>query len=109
MIFQTNDTLLKKIGKGVMKFKLNCEEIFEADRIYGIMVDMAECVFSVCRGRINRKVLTSILGEGNSYVTVISYIHNGQFYHIADYYDVCDFIHTPQIYHWIKRHEIQVR
>ena len=107
MIFQTNDTLLKKIGKEIMKFKLNCEEILEADRIYGIMVDMAECAFSICRSRRNRKVLTSILGEENSYVTIISYIHNGQFCYAADYYDVCDFNHTPQINHWIKRHEVQ--
>lgn len=106
MIFQTNDTLLKKIGKGIMKFKLNCGEILEADGVCEIIVDMAECVFSVCRGRINRKVLTSILGEENSYVTIISYVHNGQFYYTADYYDVCDFNRAPQIYHWIKRHEI---
>ena len=92
-----------------MKFKLNCGEILEADRICGIMVDMAECVFSVCHGRINRKVLTSILGEENNYVTIISYVYNGYFCYIADYYDVCDFIHTPQTYHWIKRHEIQTR
>ena len=45
MIFQTNDTLLKKSGKRIMKFKLNCGEIIEVDRICGIMVDMAECVF----------------------------------------------------------------
>ena len=89
-----------------MKFKLNCGEIIEVDRVCGIMVDMAECVFSVCRDRTNRKVLTSILGEENSYVTIISYTHNGQFRYIADYYDVCDFNRIPRIHHWIKRHEI---
>lgn len=109
MIFQTNDTLLKKIGKRIMKFKLNCGEIIEVDRICGIMVDMAECVFSVCRSRINRKVLTHILGEENSYVTIISYVHNGQFCYVADYYDVCDFHYTPHIHNWVKRHEVKTR
>lgn len=106
MIFQTNDTFLKKIGKGIMKFKLNCGEIFEADYICGIMVDMAECVLSVHPNRINRKVLTSILGKENSYVAIISYMYNGRICYIMDYYDVCDFNRIPRTYHWIKRHEI---
>lgn len=109
MIFQTNDTFLKKIGKRIMKFKLNCGEILEADGICEIIVDMAECAFSVCRGRTNRKVLTSILGEGNSYVAIILYTHNDQFCYAADYYDVCDFSRFPQAHHWIKRHEVQTR
>lgn len=92
-----------------MKFKLNCGEIIEADRICGITIDMAECILSVCLNRINRKILTSILGEENSYVTIISYMRNGQLCYMMDYYDVCDFNRIPRAHHWIKRHEIQTR